>query len=126
MITGRLPEGGFDSAQIQVASIPAFIVMKGYAIANRLKEKDAWDIYYIIKNFRGGPAGLADRFLAMSEDEMVSEALKNIAAKFSSPDDVGPVHVVNFEELTDPMERKLLQRDAYEQVRRFLESLGVG
>jgi len=28
--------------------------MKGMALDDRLKEKDAWDIYYCIQNYPGG------------------------------------------------------------------------
>jgi hypothetical protein len=31
-----------------------FFVMKGMALHDRLKEKDAWDIYYCTKNYTGG------------------------------------------------------------------------
>jgi hypothetical protein len=42
-IEGDLPEGGRDSVRVRVASIVAFLVMKGMALDDRLKEKDAWD-----------------------------------------------------------------------------------
>ena len=45
-IDGNMPDGGGNRVQIAVASIPALLAMKGYAIANRLKQKDAYDIYY--------------------------------------------------------------------------------
>ena len=53
-IDGDMPDGGRSRVQIAVASIPALLTMKGYAIANRLKQKDAYDIYYSIRNFPGG------------------------------------------------------------------------
>ena len=42
IIRGVLSEGGDDVAEIQVASIASFLVMKGMALKDRLKEKDAW------------------------------------------------------------------------------------
>jgi len=45
-IEGLLPEGGKDRACIQVASMVPFLMMKAQALNNRLKEKDAYDIYY--------------------------------------------------------------------------------
>ena len=53
-IEGDMPGGGSNRVHIAVASIPALLAMKGYAIANRLKRKDAYDIYYSIRNFPGG------------------------------------------------------------------------
>lgn len=124
-ITGRLPEGGFDAASIQVASIPAFLVMKGFAMAGRLKDKDPWDIYYCIRNYPGGTAKLIEKFRTLPSNDLVKEALRNIAQKFSAPDAVGPIQVANFEEPADPLERELIRRDAFERVRNFLNGLGV-
>ena len=84
-ITGRLPEGGNDSVEIQVASIPSFIVMKGIALENRLKEKDAWDIYYCLRHYPGGVEAIARGFQPWIDNRLVQEGLSNIAEKFSSP-----------------------------------------
>ena len=43
-IRGELPGGGADQAIVRVSSVIAFLVMKGMALHDRLKEKDAWDI----------------------------------------------------------------------------------
>lgn len=53
-IEGELPEGGRDKARIRVSSVVAFLVMKGMALSDRLKEKDAWDIYFTVTNYPGG------------------------------------------------------------------------
>ncbi len=44
-VDGDMPCGGGNRVQIAVASIPALLAMKGYAIAKRYKRKDAYDIY---------------------------------------------------------------------------------
>ena len=56
---------------------------------------------------------------------LVQEGLHNIAEKFSSPSAEGPTIVADFEELNNPPERALLQRDAYERVNQLLRNLGV-
>ena len=38
---------------------------------------------------------------------------------------MGPKSVADFEELTDPDERAIRERDAYEQVNYLLEKLGI-
>lgn len=115
-MNGYLPEGGIDSVRIRVASIAPFIVMKCMAMASRLKEKDAWDIYYCIRNYPGGVDSLADEFRPLLENKLVQEALENLAEKFASPDHTGPKHVADFEGVTDSEERAFLQRDAFERV----------
>jgi len=40
-----------NRVEIAVCSIPALLAMKGHALQNRLKQKDAHDIYYIAEKF---------------------------------------------------------------------------
>jgi hypothetical protein len=122
-LSGTLPEGGKDSVHIRVASIAPFLVMKAIAMASRLKEKDAWDIYYCIRNYRGGIKRLAEEFRPLLKNKLALEALANIAEKFASPEHIGPKHVADFEEVTDKEERSRLQRDAYERVSALLALL---
>lgn len=42
-IEGDMPDGGANRIQIAIASIPALLAMKGYALANRFKRKDPYD-----------------------------------------------------------------------------------
>ncbi len=122
-LSGNLPEGGKDSVRIRVVSIARFLVMKAMTLASRLKEKDAWDIYYCLRYYPGGFKKLAEEFRPLLKNELAKEALRNLAEKFASPEHVGPKHVADFEGITDTEERALRQRDAYERVRAFLKLL---
>jgi hypothetical protein len=123
---GELPGGGRDSVKIQVASLVAFLVMKGMALDDRLKEKDAWDIYYCVRNYPGGLDALVDELNPHLGHGLVKEGLQKIRKHFASISHVGPTAVADFEEITDPEERELIQRDAYERVSYVLNKLGVG
>ena len=59
-ISGTMPEGGHNRVEVAVCSIPALLAMKGYALGQRLKHKDAYDIYYCIRNYPDGIEGLAE------------------------------------------------------------------
>lgn len=124
-IRGSLPEGGDDVVEIQVASIPSFLVMKGMALKDRMKEKDAWDIYYCVRYYPAGGEALIKELRPMLGNNLVQEALRNIAEKFSAPSAIGPIHVVNFEEIEDVPERELIQRDVYERINHLLAALGL-
>ena len=125
-IRGSLPDGGDDVVEIQVASMPAFLVMKGMALKDRLKEKDAWDIYYCVQFYKGGIDYLIEEFRPMLEHGLVIEALGNIAEKFASPTAIGSTHVADFYEIADASEREFIQRDAYERINYLLRELGIG
>ncbi|MEW6585910.1 MAG: hypothetical protein AB1442_09915 [Nitrospirota bacterium] len=124
-IEGELPGGGKDSVTIRVATIVPFLIMKGMALEDRLKEKDSWDIYYSITNYPGGLDGLVEVFRPYLKHGLVREGLEKIAKKFATEKDIGPKFVADFEEITDPEEREILQRDAYERVNYLLTKLGI-
>jgi hypothetical protein len=124
-IAGKLPEGGRDQARIKVSSVVAFLVMKGMALNDRLKEKDAWDIYFALSNYPGGLEALAEEIRPHLTLPLVIEGLRKIAGKFASPEHMGPQFVADFEDIRDVEERTMRTRDAYERVAYLLNALGV-
>ncbi len=122
-IKGILPDGGVDQTQIRVVSIVPFIIMKAFALGDRLKEKDAYDIYYCLKNYPGKLDGLLTEFHQYMNNTLVKEGLNILFDKFSSPEHIGPKFVADFLDITEPEERATLQRDAFERVAFLLESL---
>jgi len=125
LIEGELPGGGRDAITIRVASIVPFLIMKGMALEDRLKEKDAWDIYYCILNYPGGLDALAEKFRPYLHHGLVQEGLQKIAKHFASENQVGPKYVADFEEIIDHDERGIIQRDAYERVNYILKKLNI-
>ena len=124
-IEGELPSGGRDQARVRVSSVVAFLVMKGMALHDRLKEKDAWDIYFTLINHPGGLDPLAQEIRQHLHHGLVQEGLKKIADKFASPDHMGPKFVADFEDIQDQEERAIRMRDAYERVSHLLQLLGL-
>ena len=124
-ITGELPGGGKDEAVVRVASIVPFLMMKAQALNGRLKEKDAYDIYYCLRHYPVGTQGLVDAFKSFPSNKLIHEGLKILKEKFSSPEHIGPVFVADFLGETDREARELIQRDAYERVTALLESLNI-
>ena len=124
-VEAELPEGGIDKVKFRIAALVPFIVMKGMALNERLKEKDAWDIYYCLINHPGHIDGIIEEFKDFTENELVKEGLRKIKAKFASPDHIGPKCIADFEEIGDKDERDRIQRDAYERVKYLIEKLGL-
>ncbi len=124
-LEGELPGGGKDKVKLRVAGIVPFLVMKGMALADRLKEKDAWDIYYCLQEYPGGLDAIVDEFKPHLAHGLVREGLKKIAAQFASEKHVGPKWVADFDEVTDTEAREFIQRDAFERVHYLLSRLGI-
>jgi len=127
-IDGPMPDGGVNRVKIAVASIPALLAMKGYAVAKRHKQKDAYDIYYCVRNFPGGHEALAEACRPVLEVEGGAAGYKLIAEKFDQFDGYGPTCVRQFvAESHIQGERSLdeWQADAFGQVDAWLRALGL-
>ena len=127
-IDGDMPDGGGNRVQIAVASIPALLAMKGYAITNRLKQKDAYDIYYSIRNFPGGVDALVAETRPLLDFETARTGYFHISEKFRHPDDFGPTSVRQFVNRPDVLGERTAdqwQQDAFGQVNAWLSASGL-
>ncbi len=124
-VKGKLPDGAVDEVQVQVASVVPFLVMKGMALEDRRKPKDAYDIYFVLHNYPGGVEAIVKAFKPHLKLALVKEGLKKLAGKFATMDHVGPRDVAEFDETLDEEGRTILQRDAFEKVNFLLQQLGI-
>lgn len=127
-IEGDMPRGGKNTVLIAVASIPALLAMKGYALDGRTKQKDAYDVYYSIRNYPGGMDALVEECRPLMEHKSGIEGFRHVAAKFKHPDDFGPTCVRNFVSDSDIVGERSLdewQQDAFGQVHAWANALGL-
>lgn len=124
-VEGKMPGGAVNKVQVNLSDVVPFIVMKGMALYGRMKEKDAWDIYFCLRNYEGGFEKLAKEFDPVIKNKLVQEGLEKIRSKFASVDGYGPTCVVDFEEITDRDERERIKRDAFERVKALLDALEI-
>jgi len=92
-VKGKMPSGATNKVQMNLSDVVPFIVMNGMALYGRLSGKDAWDIYFCIRNYKGGIEGLAAEFQHVLENKLVQEGLGKVRAKFMSVDAVGPIRL---------------------------------
>ena len=95
-VTANMPTGGKNTVQIAVCSIPALLAMKGYALKGRQKYKDAYDIYYCVRNYPGGVDNLANDCGPVLKTRSGSQGYEHINEKFDTLDGLGPTNVRNF------------------------------
>jgi hypothetical protein len=127
-IDGVMPDGIKNRVEIAVCSIPSLLAMKGYAIANRYKRKDAYDIYYCVRNFPGGPSTLAEECKTVLASESGKTGYEHINAKFDSAEGFGPSCVRQFVEESHMLGDRTAEQwqyDAYGQVNAWLLELGL-
>lgn len=124
-LEGELPDGGRDKASFKVAGIVPFLVMKGMVMYERMKEKDAYDIFYCIEHYPGGVQKLADEFMPYKKNKLVKEGLGKIRSKFASIDHIGPKWASDFLEISDKEDREIIIRRSYEKVTELLDILKI-
>jgi len=127
-LDGRMPDGRQNQVDVLVATIPALLVMKGYALVGRDKKKDSYDIYFSILNYEGGLAVLAEDCRKLLDDPIVLKGYRHIADKFRHRDDFGPATVRQFLEESDAageMTPDQVQTDAFGQVSAFIRALNI-
>ena len=83
---------------------------------DRMKEKDAYDIYYCVEYYPGGTDKLAVECSSFLKNKLVLEGLGKIRSKFASVEHVGPTWVADFLEITEKEDREIIMRRAYEKV----------
>ena len=60
---------------------------------NRLKQKDAYDIYYSVRNFPGGVNALVEATRPLLDVESAKTGYLHISEKFRHAEDFGPTSV---------------------------------
>jgi hypothetical protein len=119
-LKGNLPGDGEIKLKIKIANIVSGIVMKGYALGERLDGKDPYDIYTMITYYKNGPSSAAEEFKPYIKIPIVSDAIKIIDENFENLKSNGPVRVGYFLYPNEATMRDRAIADAYMNVREFL------
>jgi hypothetical protein len=127
-VDGPMPEGGRNRVEIAVCSIPALIAMKGYALRGRFKQKDAYDVYYSIRNYPEGIEALAEACRPLMKHDSGAQGFTYVAEKFDTPDGFGPTCVRRFvadSGILGERTPEQWQMDAFGQVDAWPRALGL-
>ncbi len=91
-LAGETLSGGTAARTISVCGPGAFVVLKALAFGNRGKEKDAYDLWYVIRNRRD----TLSRLRIVAGDPDARRAIKVLADDFSEAARIGPERVARF------------------------------
>lgn len=119
-VEAKRPDGAVDTANVSVVAVVPYLIMKTAAMG-RGKAKDAYDIYFLLKHYRGGIMELSKKFQPSGNRKLVQEMKEKLAGKFASADHSGPKDVADFMGLDDEEEIELVKRDAHEQIQALLD-----
>jgi hypothetical protein len=124
-ISGMLPDGRPNRVSVRVATPAAIVVLKGLAIGERDKPKDAYDIDFLLRH--AGVDQIAEGIAEFKSVEPVRRALSVLAVKFATVDTIGPTSVALYRRAQlRSAEADELQALAFARVRRLLDLLHQG
>jgi len=95
-ITGETIFGEKATREIKVCGPGAFVVLKALAFDSRGENKDAYDLYYVVRNYGNGPEDVANRLLSLGEDPKRAEALDIVRRDFLDVRSVGVMRATAF------------------------------
>jgi hypothetical protein len=95
-LAGKTIAGEDATRDVWVCGAGAFVVLKALAFHMRGENKDAYDLYYVIRSFGDGPASVTARLRPILGEPEVQEALSILGRDFSAHGDVGPLRVAEF------------------------------
>lgn len=95
-LSGKTIVGEEAARDIWVCGPGAYVVLKALAFHSRGENKDAYDLFYVIRNFGLGPADVAAALRPMLSDSSAIEALAIIRRDFTTHDGVGAQRVARF------------------------------
>jgi hypothetical protein len=126
VISGAMPDGGSNRVEMAVCSIPALLAMKGHALNGRHKQKDAYDVYYCVRNFTAGIDALAQACLPLLMHDSGARGFRYLAEKFDTVNGYGPTSVRRFVEDTHILggrTEEQWQQDAFGQLDTLLRAM---
>lgn len=127
-LSGPTLEGDVVRVRLRVAELLPFLVLKAFALAERSKDKDAYDIVWVLSAYPEGPADAARTALAspVVAERAVREAMVRLREHFGHRDARGPELYAAAFGTIDPVKRGVLQRYAHRTVQQFLRTWGEG
>ena len=113
-------KGEHAKRQIRVCGAGAFVVLKALAFRNRGENKDAYDLFYLLRNYSDSIEAIADELRPLRNDPNTEQALQYLAEDFQQIDSIGPKRVAEF---LFGQSDETIQADALGYVRQLLRIL---
>ncbi len=122
-LDGETIFGEKAARDVWVCGPGAFVVLKALAFLGRGENKDAYDLYYVVRNFGTGVEDVATCLRPLLGDDEAKQALRVLRDDFLNHDGVGPRRVAEFLQ-GGPDDQ--IQADVVGFVKALLEHVGAG
>lgn len=95
-IEGRTIFGEKAARDVWVCGPGAFVILKALAFRGRGENKDAYDLYYLVRNFGRGVADVAACLEPLLGDDEAAKAMQVLREDFLDHDGLGPRRAAEF------------------------------
>lgn len=95
-LEGHTIVGETAKRDIRVCGAGAFVVLKALAFHIRGENKDAYDLFYLLRNYASGVPDVAAELRPLLADESAVKALEYLRADFEEINSIGPRRVAEF------------------------------
>ena len=96
VIDGRTIAGEKATRKIRVCGAGAYVVLKALAFRIRGENKDAYDLFYLLRNYGSGVADVSTLLKPLLQDPSTQAAIGYLREDFLDPEAVGPRRVATF------------------------------
>lgn len=117
-LSGRTIRGEEAARTVWVCGPGAYVVQKSLALQERGENKDAYDLYYVVRNYGTPIDDVASSLKSLLHDPFAEEALSILEQNFGEHDGIGPRRTAEF--LTNGPDDEV-QADVVSFVRQLLE-----
>lgn len=95
-LSGMTLKGERATRDVKVCGPGAYVVLKAFAFRGRAEYKDAYDLYYLIRNYGSGVEDVAERFRSLLPNDECETCLKILREDFAEINSVGVRRVAAF------------------------------
>lgn len=120
-ISGTTIKGERCEREMAVCGPGAFVVLKALAFGVRGLNKDAFDLFYVVRNYGSGTAEVAARLEPLLNSPDAQQALETLERDFSDPEGIGPMRVAAFTSRSDD---SALREDVVGFIAELLDACG--
>ena len=95
-LDGRTLFGEKARREVWVCDAGAYVVLKALAFDSRGENKDAYDLFYVVRNYGSGIGEVVDKLRPLLDDDEAIKAVDVLRRDFTDPETVGPRRVAEF------------------------------
>jgi hypothetical protein len=95
-LSGQTIMGEQTTRDVWVCGPAAYVVLKSITFRLRGENKDAYDLYYLVRNYGAGTEDIASRLKPLLGDPSAQQATDILKEDFQEHDGVGPRRVAEF------------------------------